>query len=350
MSETGTTQTLLSRWSGVHQPSISQFLTGRTELSDEMLERLLGLHGLPARGHPSAGRAGADSVRAALLAAAPAAVDPPDAAVLQRVATADRGQRLSQLRSQVTGQPHTRNLERWGRLVGSGDVSGLRRVLTGLDRDSIEMREVSPMGGLLSQEERQQVLAGPLMRRDQLEHAIRTACQIIGADAVIVVGSQAILGSVDEGLLPPEATMSLEVDILPIAPDEPSTVELADRIEGVAGEWSPFEELHGFSIDGVESVDSRPSSRVAGSPGQGAERQHGRHRWHPAVHRMVPGAGHDLCVAKLVALREKDANFVASLLAAGLVDPTVIAARLDRLDPEHALAAERAKSWPSSWA
>ena len=39
------------------------------------------------------------------------------------------------------------------------------------------------------------------MRRDQLEHAIRTACQIIGADAVIVVGSQAILGSVDEGLL-----------------------------------------------------------------------------------------------------------------------------------------------------
>ncbi len=89
------------------------------------------------------------------------------------------------------------------------------------------------------------------MRRDQLEHAIRTACQIIGADAVIVVGSQAILGSVDEGLLPPEATMSLEVDILPIAPDEPSTVELADRIEGVSGEWSPFEELHGFSIDGV---------------------------------------------------------------------------------------------------
>jgi hypothetical protein len=76
------------------------------------------------------------------------------------------------------------------------------------------------------------------MRRDQLEHAIRTACQIIGADAVIVIGSQAILGSVDEGLLPPEATMSLEVDILPIAADEPSTVELADRIEGVAGEWS----------------------------------------------------------------------------------------------------------------
>jgi hypothetical protein len=29
--------------------------------------------------------------------------------------------------------------------------------LTGLDRDSIEMREVSPMGGLLSQDERMDV-------------------------------------------------------------------------------------------------------------------------------------------------------------------------------------------------
>lgn len=29
------------------------------------------------------------------------------------------------------------------------------------------------------------------MRRDQLEHAIRTACQIIGQPAVVVVGSHA---------------------------------------------------------------------------------------------------------------------------------------------------------------
>ena len=74
------------------------------------------------------------------------------------------------------------------------------------------------------------------MRRDQLEHAIRAACQIIDADEVIVVGSQAIFGSLSEDQLPPEATMSLEVDILQIAPDEATTVELADRIEGVAGE------------------------------------------------------------------------------------------------------------------
>lgn len=36
------------------------------------------------------------------------------------------------------------------------------------------------------------------MRRDQLEHAIRTACQIIRQPELIVVGSQAILGTYDE--------------------------------------------------------------------------------------------------------------------------------------------------------
>lgn len=33
------------------------------------------------------------------------------------------------------------------------------------------------------------------MRQAQLEHAILAACQIIGHPAVIIVGSQAILGS-----------------------------------------------------------------------------------------------------------------------------------------------------------
>ncbi len=36
----------------------------------------------------------------------------------------------------------------------------MQRVLTGLDRDSIEMREVSPFGGILSAEDRAEALAG----------------------------------------------------------------------------------------------------------------------------------------------------------------------------------------------
>src|SRR5215469_640233 len=90
------------------------------------------------------------------------------------------------------------------------------------------------------------------MRRDQLEHAIRTACQIIERPEVIVVGSQAILGTFSEEELPRQATMSSEIDILPIADSDEETAQLADRIEGVAGEFSPFEQIHGFSIDGVD--------------------------------------------------------------------------------------------------
>jgi hypothetical protein len=57
------------------------------------------------------------------------------------------------------------------------------------------------------------------MRRDQLEHAIRAACQITGQLEVIVVGSQAILGTYPEYELPSLATRSLEIDILPITDD-----------------------------------------------------------------------------------------------------------------------------------
>ncbi len=96
------------------------------------------------------------------------------------------------------------------------------------------------------------------MRRDQLEHAIRASCQIIQHGEVIVVGSQAILGTFDESQLPAAATMSLEVDILPIAETNEETARLADLIEGVAGEFSTFEDLHGFSIDGVFLTQSLP--------------------------------------------------------------------------------------------
>jgi hypothetical protein len=53
---------------------------------------------------------------------------------------------------------------------------------------------------------------------------------------VVVVGSQTILGSYTEAELPAEATMSTEIDILPLGKDNGETARLADLIEGVAGE------------------------------------------------------------------------------------------------------------------
>jgi hypothetical protein len=108
------------------------------------------------------------------------------------------------------------------------------------------------------------------MRRDQLEHAIRTACQIIQRPEVIVVGSQAILGTYDELQLPAAATRSIKVYILPIADSNDETARLADLIEGVAGELSPFEELHGFSIDGVDPKTAVLPDGWRDRPGHGS--------------------------------------------------------------------------------
>jgi hypothetical protein len=182
------------------------------------------------------------------------------------------------------------------------------------------------------------------MRRDQLEHAIRTACQITQMSAVIVVGSQAILGTYDEAQLPAAATMSVEIDILPLADTNDEVARLADLLEEVAGEFSPFERLHGFSIDGV---DLETALLPEGWRGRLVKVQN--------ANTAAPGGEprftgwcldkEDLCVAKLAAYREKDRNFVAALLNAALVDAVVISARLPTVPPKHVAAVERAISW-----
>jgi hypothetical protein len=71
---------------------------------------------------------------------------------------------------------------------------------------------------------------GELMRRDQLEHAIRTASQ--GGKPEVIVGSRSILGPLREEGLSADAPMSVEVDILPIADGYDETTRLSDLIEG----------------------------------------------------------------------------------------------------------------------
>lgn len=53
----------------------------------------------------------------------------------------------------------------------------------------------------------------------------------------------------------------------------------------------------------------------------------------------------DLCVAKLCAFREKDQNFVAALLDAGLVNSGVIAERLPMVPGRYRSAVECALWW-----
>jgi hypothetical protein len=186
------------------------------------------------------------------------------------------------------------------------------------------------------------------MRRDQLEHAIRTACQIIGHDEVIVVGSQAILGTYQEDDLPIAATMSGEVDILPISDDEAETGRLADEIEGVAGEFSLFEDTHGYSIDGV---DLGTSALPEGWRDRLVKVQNSNTAATGTTRQFTGWCldKEDLCVAKLCALRTKDQNFVAALLDEGLVDVAIIARRIPTVPDRYQLNVERALIWLEGW-
>jgi transcriptional regulator with XRE-family HTH domain len=157
MLETGTTQSELSRISGVRQPSISQYLSGRGHLSDDMLDRLLSCMGyrLEVVRRPVRHELSRSSERSWRLHRR-LAMDLTPARLSEWLPTVLRN--LDRLRAGTRGQPHLGNLDRWQRLVEEGDVPGLRQAMTGLDQDAVQMREVSPMGGLLSQQERARVL------------------------------------------------------------------------------------------------------------------------------------------------------------------------------------------------
>lgn len=82
------------------------------------------------------------------------------------------------------------------------------------------------------------------MTRSELEHVIRAAGAIAEADELVIICSQAILGSFEEP--PKELLSSIEVDLYPIP-----EVEKADLIDGSIGEESPFHETYGYYAHGV---------------------------------------------------------------------------------------------------
>jgi hypothetical protein len=116
----------------------------------------------------------------------------------------------------------------------------------------------------------------------------------------------------------------------------------------VAGEFSPFEELHGFSIEGV---DLETSALPEGWRDRLVKVQNANTAA-PSGEPQFTGwclDKEDLCVAKLCALREKDRNFVAALLRADLVDIQIILARLQMVPSRHREPADRAAAWLHSW-
>lgn len=152
------------------------------------------------------------------------------------------------------------------------------------------------------------------MTRLQLEHIIRAAAANADTREIVIVGSQAILGTFPDA--PEELIVSMEADVFP--KDRPQDSIL---IDGAIGERSVFHETFGYYAHGVdETTATLPSGWRERLVPVESENTRGAIGWCLEVH--------DLAVSKLVAGREKDVAFVAGLLRHRMADASVIWQRL----------------------
>lgn len=155
------------------------------------------------------------------------------------------------------------------------------------------------------------------MTREQFEHAIRAAGAVLGVSELIVIGSQAVHGSMS-GDLPVEAARSVEVDV---AVRGDADGRLADLIDGSIGEASMFHDTFGYYAQGVvESTARLPDGWQARLMRFETPATRGVVAWCLEVH--------DLWISKAVAGREKDTEFCRALLQRGTVDPRILRTRL----------------------
>jgi hypothetical protein len=154
------------------------------------------------------------------------------------------------------------------------------------------------------------------MTREQLEHAIRAACEVSEDSELWIFGSQAILGEFPDA--PEELRTSLEVDVQP-----KNRSDKVDAIDGALGELSLFHQTHGFYVHGL------PIEEAATLP------QDWEHRVTPVFDKISTNGktgwcieAHDLAATKLAAYREKDRDFVRILLIKEMITAKTLIERI----------------------
>jgi hypothetical protein len=160
------------------------------------------------------------------------------------------------------------------------------------------------------------------MNQEELAHILRSAAQIAGDNDILIIGSQAILGSFSEDELPDEACVSIEADV---AFFDDQGEDKSDMVDGAIGEGSMFHTTHGIYGQGV-------SVETAVLPAGWRTRLVPFVRSDALPSRALCLDPHDLVISKLVAGREKDFIFTRALVGAGLVSPYVLRERAAELD------------------
>lgn len=161
------------------------------------------------------------------------------------------------------------------------------------------------------------------MTREQLEHLIRAAGTITAEDEIVVIGSQAVLGQFPNA--PASMRVSMEADLFPL-----HHPERADVIDGSIGELSPFHETFGYYAQGVSEATAR-------LPQGWKERLVVIQNENTRGVRGLCLEIHDLLVAKAVAGREKDFDFLREAAKHRIADAGVLLHRLTTVEVEPAI-------------
>ncbi|MDQ7958015.1 MAG: DUF6036 family nucleotidyltransferase [Pseudomonadota bacterium] len=154
------------------------------------------------------------------------------------------------------------------------------------------------------------------MKREEAEHVLRAAAAIAQEQSFVVIGSQAVLFTLDDA--PADLLVSRELDLYPALHPEK-----ADLIDGAIGALSSFDDTFGYHADGV-------GPETAVMPADWMDRASLHYVGDLTV--ICPEL-HDLAVSKCVAGREKDADFIEVLLRHQLIQPDEVYGRIDLLDP-----------------
>jgi hypothetical protein len=144
------------------------------------------------------------------------------------------------------------------------------------------------------------------MNRQEFEHIIKACANATCGHDFLIVGSQAILGSVPDA--PRELRISMELDVCPL----PFTEAAAAIIDGNIGELTRFHETFRIYAHAV-------GPETATLPQDFNERLVEMDIGGIRVHCLAPI---DLAYSKLAAGREKDFEFVVGLLHHKIVRPS----------------------------
>ena len=172
------------------------------------------------------------------------------------------------------------------------------------------------------------------MKRHELEHIIRAASAITGANEIVVIGSQAVLGQYPDA--PAEFLLSREADVFSFRSESDS-----ELIDGSIGENTIFHQTFGYYAHGV-------AEQTAHLPTGWKERLIRVQNENTGTGAGLCLEAHDLAVSKLIAGREKDMSFVRGLVEHRMVDLNVVKDRLETvmIDEQRKQAArERLGRW-----